>query len=106
MARMSKVWQDQVLVARFGGRTSVWLVEGLSRDWHRLSSTRPGPSSARPGPQANVLGLSLPLSMHRPLLCSIWKKRHPSHKLALSPCTEQPCHDDDHFKTRGTTYPF
>ena len=88
VALRSKVEQEEVLVARFGGRTSVWLVQGLSPSRHRSSSPCPGP-------HADPLGLSLHPSMHRPLMCSIWKKRHPSHKPALSPYTKQHWDDDD-----------
>ncbi|TQD82070.1 hypothetical protein C1H46_032379 [Malus baccata] len=57
MAGRSKVEQDQMLASGFGGRTSVRPVQSYS-------SARPGPSSARPGSQADLLGLSLPPSGH------------------------------------------
>ncbi|RXH86053.1 hypothetical protein DVH24_017106 [Malus domestica] len=71
MALRSKVEQDEVVVARFRGRTSVCLVQGLSPSQHSSSSPRPrpsaAPSSALPRSQADPLGLSLPPSMHQPL---------------------------------------
>ncbi|TQE00652.1 hypothetical protein C1H46_013701 [Malus baccata] len=50
MAGRSKVEQDQMLASGFGGRTSVRPVQSYS--------------SARPGSQADLLGLSLPPSGH------------------------------------------
>ncbi|RXH67515.1 hypothetical protein DVH24_027662 [Malus domestica] len=47
MALRSKVEQDEVMVARFGGRTSVWLVQVLAPSRHRSSSPRLGPSALR-----------------------------------------------------------